>query len=125
MQTKPVTFNTFRTMFVHNEVSIYSISRLVRDFSRRRGLRAKTAMVFMISTLVFILAFPTLGSSMTGYSANVQSLVHDLDNDNYIPFKSFNYLFYVIHDGARIGRRNETAVSTKPLKSSKFMQTFV
>ena len=120
MQTKPVTFNTFRTMFVHNEVSIYSISRLVRDFSRRRGLRAKTAMVFMISTLIFILAFPTLGSSMTGYSANVQSLVHDLSDDNYIPFKSFKYLFYVIHDGKRVGLTDDYKVTTKPLPASEF-----
>jgi hypothetical protein len=113
MQSAPITFNTFRTVFLHNEASIVSIPRLIRDFSRRHGLRSKAAMTFMIATLVFILAFPTFGSAMTGYSANVQSFVQDLDG-NYLPFNTFRYLFYIVEDGERIGKSNNLTLTGFP-----------
>lgn len=49
---------------------------------------------------------------MTGYSGNVQSVVHDSASGVYIPFKNFEYLYYVIHDGDRIGKEKEFAVTT-------------
>jgi hypothetical protein len=103
MQTRPVTFNTFRTIFMNSESLVVGVPCLIRDFSRRHGLQSKLAMVFMVATMVFILVFPTFGSAMTGYSANVQSFVQD-NESSYVPFNSFEYLYYIIHDGDRIGK---------------------
>jgi hypothetical protein len=88
MEVAPITFGTFRTVFLHNEASLVSIPRLIRDFSCRHSLHSRTAMIFMIVTLVFILVFPTFGSAMTGYSAGVQPYVQDQEH-NYIPFDNF------------------------------------
>jgi hypothetical protein len=51
--------------------------------------------------MVFILAFPTLISAMSGYDSNVASRVLDRDN-NLIPFNNYSRVFYVLHDGWRI-----------------------
>ncbi|KAH8730780.1 hypothetical protein GQ44DRAFT_605883 [Phaeosphaeriaceae sp. PMI808] len=106
----PVTFSTFRTVFLHNEATIGSISQFIGDFSRRHGLRSKAAMVFMIVTMMFILAFPTFGGAMTGYKGNVESFVQDRSG-NLLPFTSFKYVHYIIHDGDRIGKGQRYMVS--------------
>jgi hypothetical protein len=111
MHGAPVTLNTFRTVFVHGDLSnSMDLLRLIRDFVRRHRLRSKAAMVFMIASMSYILAFPTLGSAMTGYSANLQAFVED-GGKNYVPFKSFRHLFYVLHDGERIGLTNDFEVA--------------
>lgn len=51
--------------------------------------------------MVFILAFPTLASAMTGYDSNVSSFLPDY-NGSYIPFNNFSRVLYVIHDGWRL-----------------------
>jgi hypothetical protein len=58
-------------------------------------------MIYMITTMMFILAFPTFGSAMTGYKSNVQPFVED-STSSYVPFSSFTFLYYTIHDGDRI-----------------------
>lgn len=119
MAAAPITFGTFRTVFVHQESSVVSIPRLIRDFTRRRGLQSKIAMVFMIATLVFILVFPTFGSAMTGYSANVQSYVRD-SQQNYIRFDTFRYMFYTVHDGGRVGLKKDHVMTLPPVTVGKF-----
>lgn len=60
-------------------------------------------MTFIILTMAFILAFPTLASSMTGYSAFNQPWVKT-DDINQVPFSEFGRAsdVYVIHDATRI-----------------------
>lgn len=59
-------------------------------------------MVFVIGTMVFILAFPVLASAMTGYSANVEPFVRG-EGSEYVPFGSLRALYFLVHDGERIG----------------------
>lgn len=98
MQVVPVTFNTFRSIFMQKESSIDGLAKLLRDFTRRHGLHSKVAMIFMITSMVFIFAFPTLASAMTGYSANVQPFVQNSDKSSLL-FNTFQPLYYVLHDG--------------------------
>jgi hypothetical protein len=67
-------------------------------------------MVFMISSMAFILAFPSLASAMTGYDSKVSAYVNTTDS-NYVPFEYFEFAVYVIHDGERIALTNESIVS--------------
>jgi hypothetical protein len=60
-------------------------------------------MVFMTATMVFILAFPTLTSAMSGYDSNVASRVQDGEN-NLVPFSNYSRVLYVVHDAWRIGQ---------------------
>jgi hypothetical protein len=110
MQITPVTFSSFRTIFMHSELSVLSISQLLHDFSFRHGFHSRIAMVLMITTMAFILAFPTFASAMTGYSANVEPFVQDSEL-RYLPFRDFQPLYYIVHDGDRVGRPKDFNVT--------------
>lgn len=60
-------------------------------------------MIFMVFTMIFIVAFPTIVSAMSGYDSNVDSYMPDLD-DNFFRFGNFSRVLYVIHDGWRINQ---------------------
>ncbi|KAF2121945.1 hypothetical protein BDV96DRAFT_562683 [Lophiotrema nucula] len=109
METSPVTFKTFRTMFLQEGPSVYSLYTTIRDFCVRLRLRSKTAMVFIITTMIFILAFPTMTSAMTAYSGNVQAFIPD-DANNLVQFKGFERVLYIIHDGVRINQTDDFIV---------------
>lgn len=74
---------------------------MIRDFIARRRLKSMTAMIFMAVTMLFVLAWPTVASAMTGYDSNNVAFVKIKDG-SLIPFASFIPLLYVIHDGSRI-----------------------
>ncbi|KAF2848402.1 hypothetical protein T440DRAFT_556724 [Plenodomus tracheiphilus IPT5] len=109
MEVAPVTFSTYRTVFLQNESMFTAIPRLLRDFTRRRGLHSKVAMAFMIATMFFIWSFPSFASSMTGYSGNVKAYIQD-DDSNYIPFNTFRRPLFIVHDGDRIGENKDYIV---------------
>jgi len=102
MGTTPITYDTFWAFFVRDDASLIATLRVIRDFAARRSLRSRVAMVFIVLTMAFVLAFPTLASAMTGYTANSASFVEDTAG-NLISFAQFKPLAYMIHDGWRIG----------------------
>lgn len=111
MMTDPVTYQTFWTVFMQDGPSLWSILRTFRDFTWRRGLRSKPTMFFMILTMIFILAFPTLASAMTGYSANNQAVVK-MDDASQVLFSQFESAKYMIHDGNRVNLSMDYAISS-------------
>lgn len=59
------------------------------------------AMIFMVVTMLFVLAWPTIASAMTGYDSNNVAFVKIRDG-SLIRFNSFSPLLYTIHDGSRL-----------------------
>ena len=102
MENEPVSYRLFRTIFIEKDASLISTGQTIKSFIRQRKLRSKTAMVFVVATMLYILAFPTLMSAMSGYDSNVVSRVQDGD-DNLVPFDKYARVVYVIHDGWRVG----------------------
>jgi len=103
MESAPVTYSSFRAIFLESGPSVYSIGRLIRDFVARKGLQSKLAMIFVVISMIYILLFPTLASAMTGYTGFVKAYVPDYQDENYIRFDQFKPLVYVIRDGQRVG----------------------
>ncbi|ROW10428.1 hypothetical protein VMCG_01603 [Cytospora schulzeri] len=102
MEYAPITYSSFRTSFMQGETSFRSTVRMIRDFTSRRGLRSKTAMVFMVTTMVFVMVFPTLASAMTGYTAKNEAVIKLADSTQ-TPFAEFfERLDYTIHDAYRV-----------------------
>jgi hypothetical protein len=60
---------------MQSEASFRATVRMIRDFTSRRGLKSKIAMVFMIATMIFVMAFPTLASAMTGYTGKTEPVI--------------------------------------------------
>jgi hypothetical protein len=70
----------------------------------------------MISAAIFIVAFPTLAGSMTGYTPKNEAYINS-DTGRLNPFTDILPAVYVIHDGNRVeGFTKEYGV---PWKSDK------
>jgi hypothetical protein len=117
METAPVAYDTFFTVFLEEEPSFRSTIRVIRDFTCRRGLRSKLAMVSIITAMIYVLAWPTLASAMTGYTSASGAFVIDTAQ-NLISFSSFVPVAYIIHDGWRIQRTGDFIVTTSMGESS-------
>ena len=104
-------------------ISVLGVMGVVRDFVARRRLQSITAMVFMVVTMFFVLAWPTVASAMTGYDSNNVAFIKIRDG-SLIRFSSFEPLLYIIHDGSRIdGLTDEYLVPccTAESKSSQIL----
>ncbi|KAK3319599.1 hypothetical protein B0T19DRAFT_487913 [Cercophora scortea] len=109
MHQDPVTYATYWTVFIERQPTITSTIQLIRDFATRQGLRSKAAMTFIVMAMVYVLAFPTIASAMTGYALENGSFVQDLDG-NLIPTANFTAIQYIIHDGERVNLTNDYQV---------------
>lgn len=107
--TDPMTYQTFWTIFIQDGPSLLSILYTLRDFTRLRGLRSKVAMFFIILAMMFVLIFPTLVSSMTGYSTSNQAMVK-VGLVNQVPFSKFKRALYLVHDGNRLNESREYVI---------------
>ena len=112
MENEPVTYQVFRTIFIEHDASLLSTYRTIQSFVWQRRLRSKVTMVFMAATMVFIVAFPTLMSAMSGYDSNVASRIQDRDG-NLISFRDFERPIYVVHDGSRVNLTDDYLITAQ------------
>lgn len=110
MATGPVTFDTFFATHLEETASLKSILKMFRDFTTRQGLRSRSAMVFIIGSMLFILAWPTLAGAMTGYTAAETAFVSNSEG-GLVPIDKLISVPYVIHDGWRIGLQGDYLVT--------------
>jgi len=101
MESSSVSTETFKALTLQND-TIFSVSKLMRDFLKVGGTRAKFAMLCTILSALFVLLVPTWLSAMTGYTADIEGFVQD-SNNNLAPAGDFRPAIYTIHDGDRIG----------------------
>lgn len=101
MYESRTTYHTFWVAFVEDAPSLLSTYRLARDAARQASRRPRLAKVFVVLVMVYVLVFPTLASSMTGYRPNAQGFINDGQN-NLIPCSSFAEVAYIIHNGQRV-----------------------
>ena len=111
METFPITYEFYQTVFLETSPSFRSTISLIRNYMSRKILQSKTTMVFMIATMIYILAFPTLAGAMTGYTSVVAAYIPDVNDANMIRFDSFDAVIYVVHDGKRIKVENEQVIT--------------
>ncbi|KAI0886904.1 uncharacterized protein GGS22DRAFT_118950 [Annulohypoxylon maeteangense] len=121
MEFAPITYAIFSTMYLQDEPSILSVSRIIRIFISGRGLKSKLAMAFMILNMLFLIGWPTVASAMTGYTTAVKAFVPDYEG-NYIAYADFQPIAYIIHDGLRVNLTNDYMVPflSTQLDSSKY-----
>ena len=101
MEATPISYQLYRTFFLDDAPSLFSTYRTIRSFLKQRRLRSWLAMLFIAFTMIFILAFPTITSALSGYDSNISAFVLDR-NDNLIPLRKFARAAYMIHDGGRL-----------------------
>lgn len=81
---------------------MFGVLGLIRDFAKTSGTRAKVAMFWTILPALFVPLVPIWLSALTGYIADVEGFVKDINN-NLVPVEDFLPAIYTIHDGDRLG----------------------
>ncbi|KAK8006108.1 hypothetical protein PG991_012405, partial [Apiospora marii] len=111
MRRHPVTYQVFRAIYLESEPTIVSTYRLIKDcVTGRRRVVPPTALAFMVATVVFILLFPTLSGSMTGY-INLSRGFVQASGGEMVPFDSLDFVAYIIHDGWRLNLTGDYIIS--------------
>jgi hypothetical protein len=100
MESSPVSYGTFEAVTLQSG-SLTAGLKLARDLLKNRTAQARASVLWMIISASFVLAFPTILSAMTGYSANIGAFVED-DNGNMVVYSNFTLVRYVVHDAHRI-----------------------
>jgi hypothetical protein len=102
IMTKPATYTIVWLLRFQTDPSFVSIMGLLHQFIWRRGLASRVAMSFMVAAALLILAFPTVASSMTGYTT-VNKAYIEVPETGLVEFSATYPGAYVIRDGSRIG----------------------
>lgn len=101
MEESPISYGTYRTLFLRDSISFTGLIDLVREFSIHRPLSSSLAMTWMILSACFVILFPTLVSAMSGYSANGHAFILD-SGGNYMDYQKLFLIDYVIHNASRV-----------------------
>ncbi|KAK4159999.1 hypothetical protein QBC43DRAFT_373433 [Cladorrhinum sp. PSN259] len=113
IQQSPISYTTFWGVFLRQESTLMGVYRLLADRTFYRALRSKIAIVFAVTSLVFVVAFPTLADAMTGYAPTTDAFIPQKSGDQLlVPYRLFEKVAYIIHDGWRV---NGTANDIIPL----------
>lgn len=82
-------------------------------------------MVFMIATMVFVMAFPTLASAMTGYTGKTE-LVIKVDGNTQTPFRMlFREVKYIIQDGNRVNLSAGFQVFSERFSGTDYVEDYI
>ncbi|EXJ55471.1 hypothetical protein A1O7_08398 [Cladophialophora yegresii CBS 114405] len=100
MESSPVSYGTFEAVTLQSG-SLTANFKLARDLLKNKTAQARAAVVWMITSACFVLAFPTILSAMTGYSVNIGSFVQ-VDDGNLVQYSNFTLIRYIVHDAHRI-----------------------
>ncbi|KAI0394822.1 hypothetical protein F5Y17DRAFT_426291 [Xylariaceae sp. FL0594] len=98
----PITYLSFRVLFIETTPSISSTYKLARDLHSRHGAHSKAASIFIIWSMLLMLGWPTFAGAATGYTPTTAAFIR-ISDDNLVPFHLFVPLAYVISDGSRVG----------------------
>lgn len=105
----PVTYDTFWTFFMSKEISFTTLYGVICDFVAGKSLKSKVHRTLIIFIMLFVMAWPTLASAMTGYDTTTSAFVKTRDG-RLVPFAYFMPILYMIHDGQRVGLSNDYLV---------------
>lgn len=113
MEIRSVSFERFAaTSYKLDSLEAFWI--LCQDVPRRRAPhRTRPLWIFLGSAYacLYLMAYPTVISSITGYSAVAEAYVWTVDNTTLVKLQDFRIASAVVHDGSRIGLSDEFAVA--------------
>jgi hypothetical protein len=111
MESSAISYGTFEAITLRPD-SWVALWNLNRDFLYNKGVRARCTAIWLITSMLFIVAFPSFISAMSGYSANVEAFVR-VEN-NMIQYSDFRIVRYIVHDAWRIGLTGDQIVAVVP-----------
>lgn len=101
MESTPISYGTYKTVFLGDVISLGGFTGLVREFLVFRRLPSTVGMIWMIASAIFLVAFPTLVSAMSGYNSNNKPFILDAGN-NYMDYEKLFLIDYVVYNSSRL-----------------------
>ncbi|TID18941.1 hypothetical protein E6O75_ATG06062 [Venturia nashicola] len=101
MEASPISYGTYKTLFLRDGISFTGVIDLIREFSTHRPLTSSWAMNWMVLSAIFVILFPTLISALSGYSSNNHAYIFD-GSGNLMDYQKLFMVDYVIHDASRL-----------------------
>lgn len=101
MENTPVSYGVYKTVFLDNPNSLGGVSGLMREFAVLRRLPSMIGMIWIISSAVYLIVFPTFASAMSGYSSNNHAFILD-PSGNYMDYDNLFLIDYIIHNSSRL-----------------------
>lgn len=89
----------------------------VGNFLSIKGWGHKIRILWIIISTLFIVAFPSLASAMTGYAPLTKPFVQGKDGLQF-PLTSYRQVIYVVHDADRLGLQSPLILTSVPKNSS-------
>jgi len=100
MEGSQVSYHTFAA-FAFEPGSTAGVFMLAKDFASNRSLRSKMIVSWVLAATLYIVAFPTLSSAMTGYTSVSEAYLED-NSSNLVRWKLFVSVYATIVDADRI-----------------------
>lgn len=100
MEGSQVSYHTFAA-FAFEPGTVTGVFMLARDFASNRSLRSKMIVSWALVSTLYIVAFPTLSSAMTGYTSVMEAYLED-KSQNLVRWELFREVVYSIEDADRI-----------------------
>lgn len=100
MEGSPVSYHTFAAL-AFEPGTITGVIMLAKDFASNRTFRSKMVVSWVLMATLYIVAFPTLLSAMTGYTSVMGVYLED-HSQNLVPWKLYRKFWWIIEDADRI-----------------------
>ncbi|KAE9969476.1 hypothetical protein EG328_006839 [Venturia inaequalis] len=110
MEKSPVSYGVYKTIFLGDPISLGGVSGLVQEFTLLRRLPSIIGMVWIITSALFLIVFPTFVGAMSGYSSNNHAFIRD-SSGNYLDYDNLFLIDYIIFNSSRL---NFTAMLSDP-----------
>lgn len=112
MEQVSVPIETFEAVTLQDS-SFVAFYKQLHSFLAVRGWRHQLRIAWIILSTLFIVAFPTLASAMTGYAPLTDAFLRAQD-ELLIPFTSYRQIHYIVHDADRIGLDKPLVLTNVP-----------
>lgn len=100
MEGSQVSYHTFAA-FAFETGTTTGVFMLAKDFASNRSLRSKMIVSWVLAATLYIVAFPTLASAMTGYTNVMEAYLED-KSQNFVRWELFSVVDWIIVDADRI-----------------------
>lgn len=112
MEHQTIPIGTFEAVALQDATGI-AFYKQISNFLAIKNWRHQLRIFWIILSTLFIVAFPTLASAMTGYAPVTNPFLKGQDGQ-LIPFTSYRQVRYIIHDADRVGLASPLILSNVP-----------
>jgi hypothetical protein len=112
MEEQSIPLRTFEAVALQDSTFV-AFYKQTSTFLSMRNWRHKLRIFWIILSTVFIVAFPTLASAMTGYAPLTDPFVRG-QGGQLVPLSSYLDVIYIIHDAERLGLASSLVLTNIP-----------